>query len=96
MIASIQRLSPDLHTTGKALLAVPERKAHLSPQNQSLIALAVCASASELYAPGIREHAGSALRHGTSVAALVEVIELTSTLGIYACNTGVALLVQVM
>lgn len=38
----------------------------------------------------------AALEAGASIAEITEVLELTSTLGIHACNIGVPILVEVM
>lgn len=94
--ASILALSPEFFSASVSLSAVPREKGHLSRKDQALIGLAVDSAATHLYAPGIRAHAAAALREGATVAELVEVVELASTLGIHACNIGVPLLVDVL
>lgn len=49
-----------------------------------------------LYAPGIRAHAKAALNQGATIHEVLEVIELSSTLSIHACNVGVPLLAEVL
>ncbi|KAK3985747.1 AhpD-like protein [Cladorrhinum sp. PSN332] len=93
---SLLALSPDFFHAGVSLTSVPRKKSHLSPKNQSLISLAVDSAATHLYVPGIRAHIKSALAQGATIHEVVEVIELTSTLGIHACNIGVPLLVEVL
>lgn len=93
---SLLRLSPELFSASLKILDVPKKKRHLSPKIQSLIALSVDAASTHLYAPGIRAHTASALKAGASIAEITEVLELTSTLGIHACNIGVPLLVEVL
>lgn len=94
--SSISRLSPPFYLASLHLSSVPITKKHLSPKNQALISLSVSAAATHLYVPGIRAHVASALKEGATVHEIVEVIELSSTLGIHACNIGVPLLVEVL
>lgn len=94
--ASLLELDPVFFSASLSLASVPRRKSHLSRKDQSLISLAVDSAATHLYAPGIRIHATAALKEGASIHELLEVIELSSTLGIHACNIGVPLLVEVL
>jgi alkylhydroperoxidase/carboxymuconolactone decarboxylase family protein YurZ len=94
--SSVFALSPEIFTASISLLSVPHKKAHLPPKIQSLISLAVSASSTHLYLPGIHQHTKAALSNGASVAEVTEVLELTATLGIHACNIGVPLLMEVL
>jgi alkylhydroperoxidase/carboxymuconolactone decarboxylase family protein YurZ len=94
--ASLLSLNPEFFRASLSLAAVPRHKATLSPKEQALIALAVDSAATHLYAPGIRTHVSAAMKEGASVNEVLEVIELSSTLGIHACNIGVPLLVEVL
>lgn len=76
--------------------AVPARRRALEPKVRELVLVAVDAAATHLYLPGIRQHVRSALELGASAGELMEVLELTSTLGIHACNIGVPLLIEVL
>lgn len=77
--------------------AVPWRaNSHLEPKVKEFIYIAVDAAATHLYEPGIRQHIRAALDQGATGAEIMEVIELTSTLGIHACNIGVPLLQEAM
>ncbi|KAI0401975.1 AhpD-like protein [Xylaria palmicola] len=93
---SLLRIDPEFFSASVSLASVPRRKGHLSRKNQALISLAVDCAATHLYAPGVREHITSAAREGASKNEILEVIELSSTLGIHACNIGVPLLVEVL
>jgi alkylhydroperoxidase/carboxymuconolactone decarboxylase family protein YurZ len=93
---SIAKLSPELFEASVNLIAVPRKKRHLSPKIQELMSIAVDAASTHLYIPGIQKHIKAALKEGATQAEIVEVIELTGTLGIHACNIGVPLLVEVM
>ncbi|KAK8201960.1 hypothetical protein M8818_005485 [Zalaria obscura] len=93
---SVLTQSPSIFAASTHLSSVPKKKQHLAPKIQSLISIAVCSAATHLYIPGIHRHIKAALELGASPAEVMEVIELTSTLGIHACNIGVPLLVEVM
>jgi alkylhydroperoxidase/carboxymuconolactone decarboxylase family protein YurZ len=77
-------------------VAVPVRKHHLEPKVREFIFIAADAAATHLYEPGIRQHVRAALDLGASAAEVMEVLELTSTLGIHACNIGIPLLIEVL
>jgi alkylhydroperoxidase/carboxymuconolactone decarboxylase family protein YurZ len=76
--------------------AVPLRKRQLEPKVREFIFIAADAAATHLYEPGIRQHVRAALDLGASAAEVMEVLELTSTLGIHACNIGIPLLIDVL
>ena len=88
--------SPEMFAASLRLTNVPKRKGHLSPKVQSLVSLAVAAASTHLHVPNIQRFTKQALRNGASKQEIVEVLCLTSTLGIHACNIGVPLLVEVL
>jgi alkylhydroperoxidase/carboxymuconolactone decarboxylase family protein YurZ len=94
--ASLLSLDPQFFKASLSLASVPRQKGHLSCKDQCLIALAVDSAATHLYKSGIRAHVSAALKEGAAVHEILEVIELSSTLGIHACNIGVPLLVEVL
>jgi alkylhydroperoxidase/carboxymuconolactone decarboxylase family protein YurZ len=69
---------------------------HLEPKVKEFVYLAADAAATHLYEPGIRQHVAAALDQGATPAEVMEVLELTSTLGIHASNIGVPLLLEVL
>jgi alkylhydroperoxidase/carboxymuconolactone decarboxylase family protein YurZ len=75
---------------------VPRQRRALSPKLQSLVMLACDASVTHLYQPGIQVHTSLALQRGATPAEIVEVLELTSVLGIHAATVGVPLLCEVL
>ncbi|KAI0509001.1 AhpD-like protein [Xylaria bambusicola] len=93
---SLLKVDSAFFSASVSLASVPRRKSYLSRKEQVLIALAVDCAATHLYAPGIREHVTSAAKEGATRDEILEVIELSSTLGIHACNIGVPLLVEVL
>lgn len=74
--------------------SVPWRSGPLDPKVKEFIYIACDAAATHLYEPGIRQHIKRALELGATAEEIMEVIELTSTLGIHAANIGVPILVE--
>lgn len=92
----LSKLDPEMFQASVKLKAVPRRKNHLSAKMQALVGLTIDANSTHLYAPGIRQHIKAAAAAGATLAEVLEVLELASTLGVHACNIGIPLLVQVM
>ena len=78
------------------LAAVPHRSGALDPKVKELVCVAVNASATHLFEPGIRAHVRRALELGASKEEVLEVLQLTSTLGIHASTVGVPLLLEAL
>jgi alkylhydroperoxidase/carboxymuconolactone decarboxylase family protein YurZ len=76
------------------LSAHPWRQGALEPKVKALVLLAIDAAGTHLYAPGVEFHVRRALELGATTEEVLEVLELTSTLGIHACNVGVPILVE--
>ena len=88
------RLSPDFLEAYMELSSVPWKNGVLAPKIKEFIYIAIDASTTHLYNPGTRIHVKNALRHGTSMAEIMEVLQLTSGLGIHTCNMGVPVLIE--
>jgi alkylhydroperoxidase/carboxymuconolactone decarboxylase family protein YurZ len=93
---TILKLDPSFMRAYSDLSAVPWRKNHLDAKTKELIYIAVDAAATHLYTPGIRQHVRAALDQGATKEEIMEVLELTATLGIHAMNVGVPILVEVL
>jgi alkylhydroperoxidase/carboxymuconolactone decarboxylase family protein YurZ len=96
-----QREWEDLLTTDEPFFASyldfaarPYRAGHLDPLVRELVHIAVDASATHLYEPGIRAHVRRALELGGTSEQIVQVLEMTATLGIHSCIVGVPILVE--
>jgi alkylhydroperoxidase/carboxymuconolactone decarboxylase family protein YurZ len=87
-------LDPDFFEAYLEFSSVPWRNGPLEPKVKELVLLAMDAAATHLFEPGIRQHVRNAIGHGATPEELMEVLELTSTLGIHACNVGVPILVE--
>jgi alkylhydroperoxidase/carboxymuconolactone decarboxylase family protein YurZ len=93
---AILELDPEFLRAYTDFSAVPWRKNHLEDKVKEFIYIAVDASATHLYLPGVRQHIKAALKLGATPQEIMEVLELTCTLGIHAMNIGVPLLVEVL
>ena len=93
---AILRFDPDFLQTYLNYSAVPLRKRHLEPKVQEFIYIAVDGAATHMYEPGVRSHIKLALDYGATPDEIMEVLELTSTLGVHALNVGVPVLVEVL
>lgn len=70
----------------------PFRKGPLSRKMKELILIAIDATPTHLYEPGLRMHMRDALRHGATREEILEVLELASLVGIHSCTFGVPIL----
>ena len=93
---TILQLDPEFMRAYSDFSAVPWKKNHLDDKTKELMYIAVDAAATHLYVPGIRQHIRAALKAGATRDEIMEVLELTSTLGIHAMNIGVPILVEVL
>jgi alkylhydroperoxidase/carboxymuconolactone decarboxylase family protein YurZ len=85
---------PDFFEAYLNLSAVPWRTGPLDPKLKEFVYIAVDGAATHLYEPGLRAHIRRAIELGATKEELIEVLQLTSTLGIHACNIGVPILVE--
>lgn len=87
-------LNPEFFECLLDLSAHPWRHGVLEPKIKELVLLAVDAAATHLYSSGVQEHIQRALALGATPTEVMEVLELTSTMGIHACNVGVPILLE--
>ena len=88
------RLNPDFLETYLAFSAVPWKHGPLEPKVKELIYVAIDVATTHLYEPGIKVHMQNALRYGATKEEIMEVLELTSVLGIHTCTVGVDVLLD--
>jgi alkylhydroperoxidase/carboxymuconolactone decarboxylase family protein YurZ len=93
-LGELLALDPEFFEAYADLSGVPWRQGRLEPKVKHFVLLAMDAAATHMYAPGVREHVRDAIALGATAQELMEVLELTSTLGIHACNTGVPILME--
>jgi len=87
-------LDPDFFESYLGFSSVPWQKGPLEPKIKELIYTAIDASTTHLYEPGLRQHIRNAIGYGATKEEIMEVLELTSVLGIHTCTLGVPVLLQ--
>lgn len=87
-------LDPDFFEAYLNFSSVPWRTGTLAPKVREFIYIAIDVSTTHLYDPGTRVHIQNALKHGATKEEIMEVIQLTSVLGIHTCTVGVPILVD--
>ena len=92
----VLRLDPEFLVAYLNFSAVPWRKNHLDDKVKEFIYIAIDANATHMYLPGVRQHIEAALKLGATRQEIMEVLELSATLGIHAMNIGVPILVEVL
>lgn len=70
----------------------PWKTGSLAPKERELMYIAIDASTTHLYDPGLRVHYRNALRYGATMQEILEVLKLTSLIGIQSCTIGAAIL----
>jgi alkylhydroperoxidase/carboxymuconolactone decarboxylase family protein YurZ len=92
----VLRLDPEFLKAYLDFSAVPWRKNHLDDKVKELVYIAIDANATHMYLPGVRQHIRAARALGATPQEIMEVLELSATLGIHAMNVGVPILVEVL
>ena len=85
-------MDPDYLEAFLGFRAVPQRNGPLPQKYKELIFIAINAATTHLHAPGVRRHIQNALRAGATQAEILEVIELTSIMGIHSMTLAVPIL----
>ncbi|MFF4762253.1 carboxymuconolactone decarboxylase family protein [Streptomyces sp. NPDC001292] len=73
---------------------MPWNSGVLEPKVVELLCIAVDAACTHMYSPGVRRHIRSALELGATREEILEVLKLSTVLGIHACNIGVPILAE--
>ncbi|MCC6927045.1 carboxymuconolactone decarboxylase family protein [Novosphingobium sp.] len=72
------------------------RKGIIDPKTYELIAIAVDASCTHMYAPGTRRHIAKALEVGATPEEVMAVLQLVAVLGIHSVALGAPMLAEEM
>ena len=87
-------LDPEYLEAYLAFRSIPHRNGPLPEKTRELIMIAINAATTHLYAPGVRRHMQNALRAGATAEEILETIQLTTVMGIHACNLAVPILME--
>jgi alkylhydroperoxidase/carboxymuconolactone decarboxylase family protein YurZ len=93
---TVLRLSPDYFRAYSRFSSVPWVNGPLDPKVKEFIHLAVSASTTHLFEPGVRVHIRNAFNHGATAPEILEVLELVSLLGIHTISAGLPILEEVL
>ena len=87
-------LSPDYFEAYAEFSSVPWKHGTLEPKVRELIYIAIDAATTHLYDPGTKIHMENALKQGATPAEIMEVLELTSVLGVHTISVGLPALLD--
>jgi alkylhydroperoxidase/carboxymuconolactone decarboxylase family protein YurZ len=87
-------LDPEMFAAYTEFSTVPWRTGALTPAEKELIYISYDIAATHLYVPGTKLHIRNALNHGATVGQILEVMEISSVLGIHAVTVGVPIMVE--
>ncbi len=76
------------------MATTPIAKGVLDPKVYEFLAIAVDASCTHLYAPGVRRHIRKAFELGATKEEILAVLQCVSVLGIHSMSLGVPILVE--
>jgi alkylhydroperoxidase/carboxymuconolactone decarboxylase family protein YurZ len=87
-----KELDPDYLEAFLAFRAVPQRKGPLEQKYKEMIFIAINAATTHLHGPGVRRHIQNALRAGATKEEILEVIQLTTIMGIHSMSLAAPIL----
>ena len=90
----MRALDPQFLEAYLAFRSVPHATGPLPPKVRELIMIAINAATTHLYGPGVRRHIQQAFSHGATREEILQTIQLTTVLGIHACNLAVPILLE--
>ena len=87
-------VDPDFLEAYLAFRSLPQSSGPLEQKYKELILVAVNASTTHLYGPGVRRHIQNALKAGATREEILEAIQLTTVMGIHSCNLAIPILLE--
>ena len=87
-------LDPELFDAYTGFSSYPWRNGSLSPKMREFVYLAFDTSATHLYRVGLKLHIENALRYGATVAEILEVMEIASSIGMQSVTTAAPILLE--
>ena len=89
---AMEKLDPAFLESFLAMGMQPRLKGVLDAKTMEFLAIAVDASCTHMYAPGVRRHIRAALKLGATQEEIAAVLQLTSVLGIHSMSLGAPIL----
>ena len=87
-------MDPEYLEAFLAFRAVPQKNGPLPQKTKELIFIAINAATTHLWAPGVRRHMQNALRAGATKEEILEVLQLTSIMGVHSMTLGAPILAE--
>lgn len=87
-LQSMVRSSPEFFEGYTAFSSTPWRSGTLAPMIKELLYVAIDVDTTHLFEPGIRIHVSNALRYGATPAQVLQVMQITSCLGMQSFLLG--------
>lgn len=91
---NLAKIDPEYLEAFLTFRSIPHRNGPLPQKTKELIMIAINAATTHLYAPGVRRHMQNAIREGATQEEILETIQLTSVVGIHACNLAVPIMLE--
>lgn len=88
----LQEMDVDYLEAFLGFRAVPQRKGPLEQKYKEMIFIAINAATTHLHGPGVRRHIQNALRAGATKEEILEVIQLTTIMGIHSMSLAAPIL----
>lgn len=88
----LAELDPDYLEAFLAFRAVPQEKGPLEQKYKELIFIAINVATTHLWPSGVRRHIQNALKAGATKEEILEVMQLTSIMGIHSVALGLPIL----
>lgn len=85
-------MDPDYLEAFLHFRSVPQTNGPLEQKYKEMIFIAINAATTHLHGPGVRRHIQNALKAGATQAEILEVIQLTTIMGIHAMTLGAPIL----
>jgi alkylhydroperoxidase/carboxymuconolactone decarboxylase family protein YurZ len=93
---SFARLDAEWTEKFMSMAVGPMASGVLDPKTVEFIAIAIDASCTHMYAPGVRRHIRKALQLGATPQEILAVLQIVSVLGIHSCSLGAPILAEEM
>ncbi len=93
-VKRMMELDPDLFERYTEFSSLPFKKGPLPPKVKEFILIALDASVTHMFEPGLRAHMRKALELGATKEELLEVCELVSLIGIHGSTLGISVLAE--
>jgi alkylhydroperoxidase/carboxymuconolactone decarboxylase family protein YurZ len=90
------RLDPEFLAAYTEFSCVPWEPGVLEPKVKEFIYIAIDSSATHMFEPGIRQHVRAALEHGATGEEIMEVLALTSLIGMQSMAVASPLLAEAL